>query len=529
MDTETFTLTLLWLLSLLLVGEIFSRFGIMPIPSSITGGTIGLLLGPSGFGLITLDPGLLEALVACGLTVLFVGISLQTPAARKRTPGRNVILDGPVPMGIGVAWMAFFQAAVGTSAVIIARQLTGSPIHPALGLCLPLGFIAGPGQSLSFGALWETIGLKDGPATGLIFADIGFAWCLIFGVPLALWAARLKREQAAATAMAASSSKPSGERFVRWPWVSTKKTAVTPAGNAPVSSMAAATATPTGTSASSPAIGTSADSLAIQCATVGTISFVSYGLLVGLPGVLMAAVPTLKASTLEKLMDGLWAGQYILAGAIGFGVRAVHARVCARYRLRGWLDTTLLGHVAGSAVDLMTAAAIMAVRLSVVRANLGMIVAITTAGGLLTLVTSIWISRRCFPNYTLDNCVVLFGSSTGTLPLAVALLRIADPQLLSPAVFNQVLGVPLAAVPLLPPGIGVAAPFVFGWPNGFDFSGPLLASVWFFYCGVILLLWSRFGTLKLRGLPVCSLWPPDAPSSGIGRADSRSEGWQVMI
>jgi ESS family glutamate:Na+ symporter len=275
--------------------------------------------------------------------------------------------------------------------LLTALQLSGGLLvavalgaHPGLGALLPLGFSQGPGQALSIGASWEEAGLEAGGQAGLLVAALGYASCLALGV-VAVQVGRARG------------------------WVQP----------APPVAVAAE-------GASSEEAGAGLEPLSVQLALVGGVYLLTWLALSGLAG-LLAEKPKLVA----MLFGFHWIIGLLLALALRFALGA---------RLRGVVDGRLMGATAGVAVDFGAAAAIAAVQVGAVGALLGPAIAVSLLGALVTGLGCVWLAKRLFPVQPFEHALVLFGALTGTLPTGLALLRILDPKLESPAARNAILG-----------------------------------------------------------------------------------------
>ena len=149
------------LLALLLLGGGALRMlpGIrqLGIPGAILGGCLGLALGSSGLGVLSLDIKALESIVYHGLAIVFTAVALQTPrrAATPAGAGSGRRGGGAVSIAILVPVFLCLQAALGLG---LAMALG---IHPGFGMLLALGFEQGPGQALSMGSSWEASGFVE--------------------------------------------------------------------------------------------------------------------------------------------------------------------------------------------------------------------------------------------------------------------------------------------------------------------------------------------------------------------------------
>lgn len=441
-------LTCLVLLSLLMGAELLAR--LLPplrrlgVPLALLAGTLGLALGDQGAGLFALDVPLLESLVYHGLAIVFIAVGLRSPSTGGGTAGAR-------SMAFAIVTMFASQAFIGLGLVL----LLDPTMHPGVGLLLPMAFEEGPGQALAMGAAWEATGLREGAQVGLITAVFGYGWCIFAGVPWVIWGRRRG-------------------------WA------------APGSSPAAATG-PTLV----PVVETQAGGLertSLQVAAVGLCYLLTWAV----------------CSALARLVTGLpdlapmiWGFHFIIGAAVAMAVRPLLARLPGGSPI----DDREMGSVAGFTVDLITAAALAAVQLAVLRTWWLPLLVVTTVGGLWTLLLSTWLARRAWTEAPFEHAVLLFGMSTGTLPTGLALLRVVDPALRSPAAVSAVFGSAGAVVGMAPMLLGLVPATVAAHSGDWPRQGWLMLGAFGASAIVTLALWRLAGGLRFRR-PLRSPWPP---------------------
>ncbi len=437
----TFTLVLVVLALGAVLRHAVPALARIGLPTSILGGVIGLALGPSAAGLLPMNVESLESLVYHGLALVFIAVGLQTP--RKGSGAA-----GAISFSFGFPLLIALQMLIGLAAVLVMGD-----IHPGVGMMLALGFEQGPGQALSMGSAWESgAGMTDGAQIGLIFATIGFGWAIALGIPAVAWG----RRRGLLTALPAR-SEAADERVSAGP--------------------------------SAPG---ALEGLATQLACIGVVYLMTYGVVWGLSTAL-SGMPGLSAMA--------WGFHYIFGAVLAIGARVALARRSGSSPL----DDALLGRISGAIVDAVTCSALCAVQLAVLRANLVPIAVITTLGGVITLLTCFWLAPRVFPDAPFEHGLVLFGSTTGTLPVGLALLRIVDPDLRGPAAMSAVLGsggaLPLAA-PLM---MGILPWSIAAWPDGYPAQGWTIVGVLALICAGFLLAWRVVG--PARYVSLSTFWP----------------------
>jgi ESS family glutamate:Na+ symporter len=203
---------------------------------------------------------------------------------------------------------------------------------------------------------------------GLIVAAIGYAWSVVVGIPLVIWGRR------------------SGLI-------------------SPTEGVQVADAEPHQVEVVSPG---GLERLAQQVVTIGVIYLATYG-------VCRAAAFGFERGGLDDIGHMVWGFHFIIGALLAMAARPV----LTRFPGGSPLDDALLGKLAGLTVDVSTCAALAAVQLSVLAANWLPILAVTTVGGLATLVFCVVVAVRGFRDAPFEHCVIWFGTGTGTLPMGL--------------------------------------------------------------------------------------------------------------
>lgn len=355
------------------------------MPDSMVAGLVGLGLG--GLGWLHLDTAFLEKIVYHALAIVFIAIGLQTPISVKATGNAR-------SMAVAIPLVAVLQGIIGLIFVLGWSAGTGEPLFPGFGLMAPLAFSQGPGQALSLGTAWESMGMVDGGQIGLIMASIGFGWCVLVGVPLISLARRLGWTED--PGRDPSLGVPGGERDSR-----PRKLELPPPGGM--------------------------EPLTLQLVSIGAVYLCCWAIL------------SFAAARLEgrpQIVAMVFGFHFILSGILAMGFR----RLVRVTRIPNRLHDGLLGRVAGTTVDVATCAAFCAIELQVLRDHVVPILLVTGLAGIFTAVACVWLARRAFPSAPFEHAIVLFGCSTGTMPTGLALLRVLDPELKGPVATSAVLG-----------------------------------------------------------------------------------------
>jgi ESS family glutamate:Na+ symporter len=453
---ESGIVQLLMIAGLLLVAaglrRLLARRWDIVMPDSMVAGMMGLLLGPSIAGVLPFDSDFLEGVVYHALAIVFVAISLQTPVAAKATGNAR-------SMAIGIPLIAMIQGFVGLLVVLVWASIRGAPVFPGFGLMVPLGFSQGPGQALSLGKAWESMGMPDGAQIGLIIAALGFGWCAVVGVPIISWARRRGWTDDPGRAPEEGSGtepRPEPRRLELPP----------PGGMEPLS---------------------------LQLASIGAVYLLAWGILWG-------AAQALEGK--PQFVALLFGFHFIIAAVLAMVFRRLVDRVPVPNRLHDGL----LGRIAGTTVDVATCAAFCAIQVRVLQANLVPIVVTTTLAGGVTLLVILWAARRAFPSQPFEHAIVLFGCSTGTMPTGLALLRVLDPELRGPVATSTVLGSTAAIIFGAPLLLVVIPTAVAGYPESFPgslYTAMGMMVIWCVVLGLVLRYAAPFRVLR----PLTDLWP----------------------
>ncbi len=408
------------------------------IPTSIIGGFIGLILGAEVLNWIRLDAEKLGTIIYHLMAVGFISIALKertsVPASHRRDN---------VNTGLAIITSYLTQGIIGF-AITLSLAYTFLPkLFPPFGLLLPLGFAQGPGQAYSIGTSWEELGFANGGNIGLAIATIGFLWAIIFGIPLMNILVRKKKAWGLEDRekMVILKSEDVEEKHTE---------------NIPKKMFI--------------------DSFTVQVVLIGVVYLITY---FTLRGISIALQPLGDyGHTVAQL---LWGFHFVIATMF-----AILARVILNaLKKKNWLhikypDNYILQRISAGSFDFMIVAAIAALSIATFRENWITIVIVTSAGGIFTIIYTVFLCRRIYTNYIIEHIVGLFGQFTGTITTGMALLREIDPDSESNVPENLVLG-GAVALPL-----GIPLMFILGFAvTGYTTERP----VFYFYALAIFSLY----------------------------------------
>ncbi|MEM7154785.1 MAG: hypothetical protein AAF799_18185 [Myxococcota bacterium] len=421
----------------------------LALPNAIVAGLIGLLLGPSALGVLPTDIEAMELIVYHAFAVIFIAVGLQaTPKTERPGSARS--------LAVANASIGVLQAILGLLFVAVWLTFDDS-VHSGFGFLVTEGFQQGPGQALTLGKGWEDSGMQDGVQLGLIFATLGFLYCIVLGIPMVAIARRkgligplqMSEEEAAETASASTDAQADA----------------------------------------------SLEPLSTQLIMVGCVYLLVFVFIEGIVSLLPPGA---------KLSNTAYAMHFIFGSLFAIGLRYAARRT----KREGPFRDDMLARISVVAVDITTAGAISAVSLDVLQTWLVPVLLMTVMAGGLTLLGCLWLARRAFPESPFGHTLVLFGMGTGTVSTGLALLRMLDPELRGTVARNAVIGATVS-VPFNAPMFVVVIPLAFGLSS----QGPLVAvggplAMLVVYLLVLIACWQSLTPLRVLR-PLRSLWPPD--------------------
>lgn len=365
----------------------FQRF---LIPNALTAGFLLLFFYNFAAPHLGMSMRGLENFVYHFLNISFVAMSLRR-IERKAEP-KNVLSTVTTILS-----QYALQSLVGLGLTFLLIATFAKDLFPTFGLFITLGYCLGPGQAFSIGSDWEAFGFAGAGSVGLTFAAFGFLWAFFGGVVLV-------------------------NHAVRKGWIAAEQTKALESRDVRTGIHVEPPPRPIGAKESTE--GQAIDSLAYNLAVVLAIYLVAFIFLKGLTWLLYRIGP-LGA----ELADSFWGIMFIFCALAGLLAKKV-VRVI---RVDHTIDNGTLTRISGTSVDIMVAASVGAIALSVVAQYWLPILIMGIVGGVITLVSLLWISSRIFPDHQFHRFILIYGAVTGTLPSGLALLRIIDQEFTSPA------------------------------------------------------------------------------------------------
>jgi ESS family glutamate:Na+ symporter len=426
------------------VRRMWSPLQRLGVPDAVIAGALGIVLGPTLLGVLPFAAEHLEVIIYHLLALVFITVTLQAPPPGKPSGAARSI-------AFAIPAVAVLQGIVGLVCVLGWNSISGGPnLHTGLGMLLPLGFNQGPGPALTLGSQWEReAGLENGAQLGLIMAALGYAWCCVIGVGVVAWGRmrgwnRAKgRDELDSNDAAVAEAPRVGPR---------------------------------------PAEHGKLEPLTAQIVAVALVYLITW--------VFLEAVN----------QQILWSFHFLVATGFALVLRPLAARLPHGNPL----DDDLLARMSSVIVDVATCAALAAVSVSVLGANLLPMLLISTVGGIVTLLACLWMAQRAFPTRPFEHAIVTYGSLTGTATTGLALLRMLDPQLEGPAARNYVLAVTPSAVLGLPLFVLIQVP-VSNFPSDYPGKVFVVLGILLIYVAALVILWRLAAPLRFGRSP-WKLW-----------------------
>ena len=355
------------------------------LPSSVIGGVLGLAVLTAFPGLVPEEwvaaaqkfPGFLINVI---FATLFLGVA---------TPGLGKVVRIAFPQLCFGQLLAWGQYVLGLGlAGFVLAPLFGVP--PAFGNLLEIGFQGGHGTVGGMAASFRAYGWAEGIDLGLTVATVGMVVGVVLGMALVNWAHR----RGYVPEVRSFEERPLYERRGIHP-----PDARPEAGRQTVYC-------------------DSLDSLAWHIAVVGLAVGIGWLALRGLQSAEIALFP----NATRRLFQGFPLFPLCMIGGL---LMQSAAKACGGSLL---VDAGQMQRIAGASLDFLVLSAVATIKLSVVAANWIPLLAICSAGTLLSVLLVVFLAPRLFREAWFERAIAEFGQSTGVTATGLMLLRTVDPE-----------------------------------------------------------------------------------------------------
>lgn len=349
-------------------------------PASVIAGIVGFIFINLAF-FNNVDTSIFSSIVQHLFTLSFISIGLTSkPSSQTEDNSFKDVAKGS--FGMGMIWNILYAITPIIGALILYFIGNSFNINPVYGLMVPFNFAQGPGQAATFGAIFEQYGWTNASMVGLTFAAIGFIIAFFIGVPLAKYGLKKGLSQ---------NSKKLDDFVLRGYYKENEESAsigkeTTFSGNI--------------------------DTMSFHFVIMG----VTYVLTV-LVAELVAYIPGIGPTIASML--------FLIGMIVAYGVKYIMRKLNIDYLI----DNTFQSKITGWSTDYLIVASFMAVQLSAIMEWIIPIVVISLVIGLITFSISLYFGKRIGGDNDFERTLGLFGTSIGTVPSGMALIRIVDPAL----------------------------------------------------------------------------------------------------
>lgn len=157
----------------------------MLVPASVIAGILGFIVMNlvAYFDInIGTDADMYTDIVNYLFTVSFISISLTSSDSSEEGAGKQIFKGA---LGMGLVWCLLYALSPLVGMGLIAVLGGAFDMEAIYGSMIQYGFAQGPGQAASYGALYEQYGFENAQMVGLAFAAIGFIVAFLVGIPAA--------------------------------------------------------------------------------------------------------------------------------------------------------------------------------------------------------------------------------------------------------------------------------------------------------------------------------------------------------
>lgn len=367
----------------------------MLMPVSVIGGILGFIL--VNVVIVNYD--------ICGVTVkdfsnivdvFFVMsfISIGLTGSKKKTSKKPVEKkekknsSGPVrgAMGMALIWCMLYAVQATVGVIIVAVMGKPFDMGAMYGILVPFAFCQGPGQASTYGKLFEgTYGFENAEMVALTFAIAGFLAAFLLGVPLAKLG--LKK------GLARNKSK-INEAVERGYFVPEEQRE--PIGKSTFHSA-------------------NIETVAAHFAVMGVCYLLSL-----LLAKAVSYIPVFGSTLAAMLfMWGMFAS-YIVKG------------IMRKLKIEYLINNAFQSRITGFLSDYLVVCAFMAIQVGIIGSWLVPIIIVSAAAAFLTFVICLYFGARLGSDHDFERVLGVYGTSTGTTPSGVSLLRMVDSKLQTP-------------------------------------------------------------------------------------------------
>ncbi len=354
----------------------------MLVPTGVIAGILGIIFMNVAMGAdvdVGTDMEMFTSIVNHLFTVSFISISLtSTPQEEKGNAGN--VLKGAVSMGLLWCLLYSMTPVIATGALYLMSSITD--MSPGYGMLIQFAFCQGPGQSATYGAIFEQYGWDYASTVAITFASIGFIVAFLIGIP----AAKLGVKRGIAKHCGKID-----EAILKGYFRKEEQTEYMVKDTTCSSNI---------------------ETLAFHFALIG----VCYVLAVGI-GKILSYIPGFLGTSMSSMMfmNGMYA-----AYLVKWLMKKLH--------LDFLQENVLQSKITGWTADYLVVCAFMAVSVDMISRWLLPIFVVVLVTTVVTFAVSFYFGQRIGGVNDFERTLGLYGTCTGTVPSGIALVRIIDPE-----------------------------------------------------------------------------------------------------
>lgn len=367
----------------------------MLMPVSVIGGVLGFILMNLVFsrypigGVTSAD---FSNIVDVFFVMSFISIGLtgsKKKKEKKPEEGKGKKKSsGPVRGAMGMALIWCILYAIQPLAGILVVAGVGKLFHmdAMYGILIPFAFCQGPGQASTYGRLFEyTYGFQNAEMVSLTYAICGFLAAFLVGVPVA----RLGLKKGLAKNKSKINAAVERGYFV-------PEEQREPIGKSTFHSA-------------------NIETVAAHFAMMGVCYLLALVL-----AKIVSFIPALGSTFSAMLfMWGMFAA-YIVKG------------IMRKLKIDYLINNTFQSRITGFFSDYLVVCAFMAIQVGVIGNWIIPILLVSLVGTILTFFVCMFFGSRLGSDHDFERVLGVYGTSTGTTPSGVSLLRMVDPKLQTP-------------------------------------------------------------------------------------------------
>lgn len=366
-----------WISALMVVGNVLRRkvpfFQTLLIPSSITAGLIGLVLGPEVLQLINFSEHI-GTYTSILIAVVFASMPYSMTFDRSVRSGARNMWSFSTGMFMG-QWALFILLGV-----FVFQPIWGT--ESWFGMMLPVGFVGGFGTAAAVGGALEGAGAAAASSLGFTSATVGTLAAIVGGIIFTSWGMRKGKTSAMPAKL---------------PW-----------------------------DLRSGYIDEERDRPSIGRATTNPSAIEPMALHVGI-----IALTVLLAYLVNGVISDIFPAVSIPLFAMSFVIGIIGMGILKALKKPKYLDKDTVNTISGAATDYLIAFGIASIVPAAIADYLLPLVILFVLGVVYCLFFLFWVAPRWFGEKWLERGVFGWGWATAAVATGIALLKIVDPKLKS--------------------------------------------------------------------------------------------------